>query len=175
MTRWITKKGSDGENRHIPIQEGQRRREKEISFDDYKYLAIDETTKIPISVFKNELKKEINNINWDSKEYLVPNKYFFKYANMPYVWRITFTCCENFNYEIILFNDGVTPDNFNEKRKEKGWSYSIHIANDKLGWSKGAHRYTNLTYDEVVNIVKNELLEVDHIEESPLYHSIMVK
>jgi hypothetical protein len=34
MTRWITKKGSDGENRHIPIQEGQRRREKEIITDE---------------------------------------------------------------------------------------------------------------------------------------------
>ena len=28
--RWITKKGRDGENRHIPINEGNRRREKEL-------------------------------------------------------------------------------------------------------------------------------------------------
>ncbi|PMP82381.1 MAG: hypothetical protein C0175_03755 [Caldisericum exile] len=36
MTKWITKKGKDGKNRHIPIQEGNRKREKEInSWDSY--------------------------------------------------------------------------------------------------------------------------------------------
>ncbi|PMP81676.1 MAG: hypothetical protein C0175_05040, partial [Caldisericum exile] len=30
MTRWITKKGKDGENRHIPIQEGSKKRERQI-------------------------------------------------------------------------------------------------------------------------------------------------
>jgi hypothetical protein len=30
MTRWITKKGKDGKNRHIPIQEGYQKKEKQI-------------------------------------------------------------------------------------------------------------------------------------------------
>ena len=30
MTKWITKKGKDGKNRHIPIQEGYQKKEKEI-------------------------------------------------------------------------------------------------------------------------------------------------
>jgi hypothetical protein len=172
MVRWITKKGKDGENRHIPIQEGHRRKEREISVNKQKYLAIDETTKIPISEFMDELKNEINNIDWDSKEYIVPNKYFFKYADMPYVWRTTFRCCENFDYEIILFKEGVNSHNFNEKRKEKGWSFSIHIANDKVHWSSGANKYTNSTFDDAIKTVK-ELVE--HVEKSPLYYTIMVK
>jgi len=33
-TKWITKKGNDGENRHIPINEGHVMREREISLDE---------------------------------------------------------------------------------------------------------------------------------------------
>ncbi|MGC8585824.1 MAG: hypothetical protein ACP5L4_06925 [Thermoplasmata archaeon] len=36
MTRWITKKGKDGKNRHIPIQEGSRKREKSESWEEFK-------------------------------------------------------------------------------------------------------------------------------------------
>ena len=32
--KWITKKGKDGENRHIPINEGHKIREREISLDE---------------------------------------------------------------------------------------------------------------------------------------------
>ena len=35
-TRWITKKGRDGENRHIPINESHGMREREISLDEPK-------------------------------------------------------------------------------------------------------------------------------------------
>jgi len=36
-TRWITKKGRDGENRHIPINEGNGRRERELNIKKQKY------------------------------------------------------------------------------------------------------------------------------------------
>ena len=40
MTRWVTKKGKDGKNRHIPIQEGYQKKEKEIKTEANKnYLA----------------------------------------------------------------------------------------------------------------------------------------
>ncbi|MGC8585794.1 MAG: hypothetical protein ACP5L4_06775, partial [Thermoplasmata archaeon] len=47
MTRWITKKGKDGKVRHIPIQEGQRKREKKIK------------TK------KQTIDEILNNLEWD--------------------------------------------------------------------------------------------------------------
>jgi len=44
-TRWITKKGRDGENRHIPINEGNRIREREVKipkFDKFNNVDIQE-------------------------------------------------------------------------------------------------------------------------------------
>jgi len=43
--KWITKKGSDGENRHIPIKEGNRMREREVKvpkFDKFNNVDIQE-------------------------------------------------------------------------------------------------------------------------------------
>jgi hypothetical protein len=46
MVRWITKKGKDGENRHIPIQEGYRKRERQIKIN------------------KQSLDDILNNLQW---------------------------------------------------------------------------------------------------------------
>jgi hypothetical protein len=49
VTRWITKKGNDGRNRHIPINEGNRMREREISLDEQRKrsaINMDDKTKL---------------------------------------------------------------------------------------------------------------------------------
>ncbi|PMP82380.1 MAG: hypothetical protein C0175_03750 [Caldisericum exile] len=76
MTKWITKKGSDGKNRHIPIQEGQRRREKEL-----KYFFPPEQSDIEHAKRIKELKKirdALIQLGW-KKVYQEPGKEVFTF------------------------------------------------------------------------------------------------
>ena len=55
MTRWITKKGKDGKNRHIPIQEGYQKKEKEIKTNQKTKKPSDEEIKEMIRKLNEEI------------------------------------------------------------------------------------------------------------------------
>jgi hypothetical protein len=69
VTRWITKKGKNGENKHIPIKEGSKVREKEIK---------------PQNISENENFRTIESFSVDGNSYMdaFSKILFSKYKNI---------------------------------------------------------------------------------------------
>jgi|GEM_PF-6849037 len=143
-TRWITKKGKNGENRHIPINEGSKVREREISLknlsENEKFRTIesfsvdgksymDALTKILFGKYKNILLDYSKMI---SDRFYVDNK---RVKDVTYVEN-----AGHGSFEYILSKDGekyVLYGTATTKRKkvlygippamEKGWTTIWHI------------------------------------------------
>ena len=107
MTKWITKKGKNGKNRHIPIQEGYQKKEKQIKT---KKQSLDE-------ILKNlEWYEDIGFAYTDAgeDEAKTYNAYYKGYYLKVYPVSLFYAGEDGWEYEIISDKKGIEYNSLEE-------------------------------------------------------------
>jgi len=101
--KWITKKGNDGRNRHIPIRERSRVRVREIKIPEEKKLKLDSTT-------RDQIERKLENFLGVGREVLIEEIVDYAVPLHPvtygkYKKAVVFRIYENGTYDIGIDQD----------------------------------------------------------------------